>query len=551
MIVVCWLLGPWPAPFLSLLIQLLAIANIVIIKGVNSCIPLLYRGTVMQLAIMSVGIIIGNLSNLRQKALIMSQKLAQKEKEKTLFFINTIHEIKTPLTLMKVYLNNFIENHKPYEDLVLVKENLDKIISDVTNYFDMEKINRGMELYKHDRIISVSRIIDYMTDLFENMAKQKKLTVNRNICKELYSKIDPRALDRIFNNLLFNSIKFTPDDGIIDITLHGDKEFIYLTIRDTGIGMDAAQQEHVFEPFYQISQTENKYQGMGMGLHIVKSILNEIGGSIQLDSKPESGSCFQIKMLRNMCLEIEQDQHVYPDIDIKTISGQSDMEIEHFPRNDAVVLFVDDNRKLLDYLANVAQKYYRVYTALDGLEALNLLKQIPEPDLIISDIMMDKMNGFELYKKLTDNEKYRGIPFVFLTARISPDDKIKGLANGAVDYIPKPFDIGELLAKMDAIISNKQIMRNKIAQSTRNEMLSEIKLNLKKSIDQTFEDNCRLFNFTIKEKEIVCMIKEGILNKEICWELKITNNTLRNHLKNIYKKTGAFNRIELANILVK
>jgi DNA-binding NarL/FixJ family response regulator len=185
---------------------------------------------------------------------------------------------------------------------------------------------------------------------------------------------------------------------------------------------------------------------------------------------------------------------------------------------------------------------------VNGKQAVALLARIPKPELILSDIMMDEMDGYELYDTLSRQTAYAAIPFIFLTARISEHEKIKGLSRGAIDYITKPFDMTQLTMKIASIVKNHR----KITEANtpdRKAIAKEIKKKIRENMLKNFEKNCAVYNLTDREREIVSQIMQGRIHKEICHSLGITYNTIKNHIKRIYGKCSVQTKAELINCL--
>lgn len=391
-----------------------------------------------------------------------NERLQEMDRVKTLFFTNVSHETKTPLTLIRNYLQRYIERTGLDDDLRVIKQNIDKLQRDMVNLLDAEKLKRGQVFYKHDQIIDVEDLLRKKVTVFREIAARKQLDITTVLENGLYVKADPFAMDRIVNNLLDNAIKYTEIGGRIEVALDRDGEQALLRFRDTGIGMDAEQQAHVFEPYHQISHRKRNLQGIGMGLFIVHKIVESLAGNISIESKPGTGSEFLIRLPLYQPAageKVGMPFHVSSPIDI--MPAVSEMPKEEFDKTHYNILFVEDNIELLQFVQSSLHAHYNMYYALNGEGALERLRKIPKPDVIVSDVMMDGMDGFTLFQELAADEKYRDIPFIFLSARATTDDRLAGLREGAIDYIYKPFTIEELSAKINAILRNAQL-RHKV-----------------------------------------------------------------------------------------
>ena len=471
-------------------------------------------------------------------------------KQKTMFFTAFAHETKTPLTLISNYLHSYIAEKGMDKKLEIIKKNIDKLMHDMLNFLDSEKLQRKQLFFNHDTIINASEILMQKIRLFETSAKRKNIIVEYNIAKNIFIKIDPFAIERIINNIMENAFKFTQRKGKIDVSLqiYAEKNEVVFSVKDNGIGICSENQKRIFEPYFQIANKNRKVQGVGQGLAIVKQIVDSLDARIELDSELNKGSEFRIVFPAyklhnndkiNSHIKNSQPLNLFPD-----------MELEELPHDEDKmnILLVEDEIDLLAYLVESFKSEYNVFFASNGEQALAKLNSIPRPHIIISDIVMDKMDGEELLAKLQTHQEFKYIPFIFLTAKDSQLDKVKGIDQGAVDYIYKPFAIEELKVKIKAIfdIQNKQNEKNRL------EILSNLSKAIsneyKKTNTDSFNSKLETYNITRKEKEIIIKVCRDKTNKEIANELGISESTIKTHLKNIFKKCNVQSRIELSKI---
>ncbi|HEX8459885.1 MAG TPA: response regulator transcription factor [Segetibacter sp.] len=209
---------------------------------------------------------------------------------------------------------------------------------------------------------------------------------------------------------------------------------------------------------------------------------------------------------------------------------------------------VEDNISMINYLFKKLQEKYNVYTALNGDEAFQKIKSIPTiPDLIISDVMMDMVDGFTFAKILSQNESYNHIPFIFLSAKSTRQDKLQGLKLGAIDFIQKPFSINELTQKVESILETVNRQKRAILNSAIT-ALGNNESSPKNGIDK-FERNSQIYNLTSREKDIAKLVCEGQKYKAIGDALYISERTVTKHIQNIFEKVEVSNKIELINKL--
>lgn len=389
------------------------------------------------------------------------EEIEKREKEKTNLFINLAHETKTPLTLIANYIEKYKEKAGTSDELDVIEQNFNKLKRDMVNFLDSEKLEKGQAFYEHDQVLSFSELLKQKIKLFQETAYKKQITINSNIHDTLYIKADPFAVDRITNNLLDNAIRYTNEGGNIDVLLKETGNKIRFIIKDNGLGIPEEKQKHIFSPYYQISHKKRNIQGIGIGLYIVKKIVDELKGEINIMSKDGEGSSFVVLLNKYDLKEGEtyQDnvQYIEP---VNTIPININPDETKMKPGLYNILFVEDNRNLVSYLKSNLQDKFNFFFAFNGNEALNRLDSLPKPHIIVSDIMMDEINGYEFFNEISNKDGYRDIPFIFLTARTSHDEKIKGLSCGAVDYIYKPFSLKELIYKINSIINNQNIKQS-------------------------------------------------------------------------------------------
>ncbi|TAL29574.1 MAG: response regulator [Spirochaetes bacterium] len=390
-----------------------------------------------------------------------NEKLKEMDKVKSNFFTNLSHEIKTPLTLISNYMDQYIRIHGSSDEIKVVRRGIDKLLADMVNFFDVLKFERGADLYDHTQVSRLSDILRQKTELFASMVYGKEITISSDIERDLFAKADPLAIERIINNLIENAIRYNRKGGQIHVALKSDDDEISFLVKDTGIGIDRVQLGNIFEPYFQVTHNKRNIQGIGMGLSIVKSIVESLRGTIRVDSEPGTGTTFTVVLEKYRPIEGDV-------IHSEMLAVRPADTVPHFRELPDVppvtgarssVLVVEDNRDLLALMRTRLGERYRVTAALNGREALEKLAGMPPPDVIISDIMMDEMDGYGFIEKITELPGYRDIPFVFVTAKSGSDDRIDGLNRGAIDYIFKPFVMEELISKIDSILRYQDLKK--------------------------------------------------------------------------------------------
>ncbi len=464
---------------------------------------------------------------------IAKTEIEEKEKHKTSFFINFAHETKTPLTLIGNYLDK-LENYlksKPADmevnrSLDIILNNYERMQRDIVNFLDVEKLLKGRMLYNHGTVTDIKQTILQKIELFAENAGMKNISVKYSL-EDACVKIDPFAFDRIINNLLDNAVRYNRQNGSINIDLKVENAGVILKISDTGIGMSKKQLEDMFEPFRQMSLEKSNLQGMGVGLSIVREIVKQADGEIHVESRKNNGTSFTVMFKASGKKAVKP-----PAAGTNRIIAHGNTVLlpeKTFKKDQPVLLIVEDNPELLSYLQSELYELFNIYTAVGGQNALEKIKSTPKPDIIVSDIMMDGMDGYEFCRRIRKSKKYNNVPFIFLTAKTTDEDRKLGYIRGADDYITKPFKIGELYLKIEKILERKPRIIRELRQKRQQGLKSKFKQ----------------FNITAQEQKIILLLKNGMENKEMSKELKLSESTIRNHMHNIFFKTRVKTRIEL------
>lgn len=455
----------------------------------------------------------------KRKQLYDSIKKEQTEKEqlktineaKLRFFTNISHEFRTPLTLIIGNLQILIQKCEQYPS---IRKRLVKTISKAQelNYLITELIDfRKYEQNKMRLHVCGHFINEFIINIFESFKEQAKLkNIKFDMCGSVSdTKIwfDEKQMTKVFYNLLSNAFKFTPAGGHISLDITENNEYVKIMVSDNGIGIEDKNIERIFDQFYQEEQDEHAVQnttGSGIGLALVKSIMDMHCGKISAKSKKGYGTIFTVEMRKgtdhfrnnaNITLTDRTDAAEYiSELPVKnsedSSSELSDDLISADSSNDKpYVLLVEDNKELMEILTSLFSQIYIVKTAANGEEAMKQI-QVSQPDLVVSDIMMPVMDGIQLCKMIKNNIETSHIPVVLLTALTQREHNIEGLLCGADDYISKPFDSRMLLIRCNNIIRSRRIMQRYVSENKSDTNIFGIN-NLDKEFIRQIDENIK------------------------------------------------------------
>ena len=473
--------------------------------------------------------------------------LMEANEQKTQFFINVAHETRTPLTLIKNYLALYMEQHPPDKHLSVIKQNIDILLENMLNFLDVEKLQKGNTLYHHEHLVDLSESARKKCTLFRGVARKKNIRIVVNAENNILIRIDPWALDRIFNNLLDNAVKYIYSGGRITVDVWRREGKALLRVSDNGPGLPVETYEHIFEPYYLLSQKKTSKQGIGVGLSIVKKIIDGMGAVITVKKCRGGGASFTVIFKDNGALREKEALQEIP-ATVPSFLTSINIKERNISEGKPSLLIVDDNVQLLQFMQASLEKTYNVFLARDVPEAHFKLKTISPPDLIIADIMMDGTDGFTLLSELSSMDGYSDVPFIFLTAMSGEKERIRGLGLGAVDYIEKPFSISEILAKIDSLIALRRRQEKQNIENIKNKiegLFSGLEQGIASPTKQSFDTICKKYSLSGREPEIIRLLLSGLIHKEIAARLNISLRAVEYHISKIFKKCGVSNKYDL------
>ncbi|MEL6942688.1 MAG: ATP-binding protein, partial [Bacteroidota bacterium] len=451
---------------------------------------------------------------------------------KSNFFANVSHELRTPLTLLLGPIGSVLKSgdldQRNFSLLQKAQQSGKELLKMVSSILDLSKLE-AQKMEVDWQPVLLFPLVRRISTNFESQAeiKQIQYTFNYRAEGDLFVEIDQEKLSIFLKNLLSNAIKFTPANGKVRMIVEDLGNKIQFTVKDTGRGIPDEDVAHVFDRFYQTKQANKAVEGgTGIGLALCKEYTQLMGGDITVKSQLNIGSTFIATIARREVLQATPNM---VDMESSDILTPSSLAPKVNPSNHTAtsILVVEDNSSLRDYLYTILSPHYRVSLAENGVKALAFLqesKEIDLPKLILSDIMMPEMDGYQLLEILKSKEKFRALPTIMLTARADAQDKLKALRIGVDDYILKPFEEEELLVRIQNLLSNYQVrsettkLISEHNQSTENTSsisqedqawLAEVESHLQKQLSNSSYSILQLsFDIALSERQLRRRLKQ-------------------------------------------
>lgn len=396
------------------------------------------------------------------------EQLAELDAMKSRFFANISHEFRTPLTLIlgqNEYLQSRIDDPVLDRNFDMLHRNGRKLLGLVNQVLDLSKLESG-KLNLRQTPINLIPFLKNLFFSFESLADQKKISLHFHCNKEsLISQVDPEKMERVFFNLLSNAIKFTPEHGKISFLLEQTGPIIRIGIQDTGIGIAQDQLAYVFDRFYQAtSGEEHPSPGTGIGLALAKELVELHKGGLTVESETGKGSTFWVELpfLPESRPEPSAYSHQLEPLESSPAVMPNPPETSTHAEK---ILIVEDHPDVRSFLDETLKGFgYQVIQAENGHIGLQQA-QMHQPDLIISDIMMPRMDGYEFANAIRGDVKCSHIPLILLTAKASDEDRITGLETGVDAYLTKPFNSKELQIRIRNLIEQRKKFQQQFSTS--------------------------------------------------------------------------------------
>ena len=424
----------------------------------------------------------------REELAVANRKIEQATTRKLQFFTNVSHEIKTPLTLILGPLNKLSKELPPdsplADDIHIIKKNADRLKRVVSQLLDFRKV----ESNKMDMRVTEIDLITFIEDVssyFDNMAQSKQIQYSfQHDVSSVMLWVDTDKMEKILANLLSNAFKFTPDGGTVTIRLQDHAGYVILSVEDNGKGIQPQNLSSVFDQFF----TADHLTGTGIGLHLTHEFVGMHKGSIRVESEPGKRTVFFVELPKGKS-HFDESCVFAPSV-TELSSGVANLDTREMDEivnrtYDYTILIVEDDPDINAYLQKELKPNFRILTAENGLVAVDILAK-ENVSLVISDVMMPEMNGYELCKRIKSDIVFSHIPVILLTALSDDKQRMYGIASGADEFIQKPFNIEEVKLRIVRLLEERARLRNAFAQELQSPAASGLKTDKAESMDELF-----------------------------------------------------------------
>ena len=422
-----------------------------------------------------------------RKLISLNAEMKEVTAQKLQFFTNVSHEVRTPLTLILAPLDRLIVSlrESPYaSDLGLIQKNANRLLRVINQILDFRKVE-GKQEKLAVREIDLVPFVGEIKSYFDSMASVRAISYTfTSSIKQCTLWIDPDLLEKVFFNLLSNAFKFTPEGGSVRIELTEEGDRVFIRVIDTGSGIQPANLPHLFDRFY----TEDRSMGTGIGLHLVKEYIHMHGGEIRVESEPGQRTTFTVCLRKGKAHFEDSDlmetsvSHQAYEASRLDDSETKEMLSKTYPYT---ILITEDDDEVRGFLERELSLHFKIRTAANGKEALRVLEE-EEISLVVSDVMMPEMNGFELCRTIKSQLPFSHIPVILLTALTDERQRIFGITGGADDYIQKPFHTDYVKIKIIHLLQERRKLRERLLEKLRDNKLLLSEPEKVESIDDAF-----------------------------------------------------------------
>ncbi len=405
-----------------------------------------------------------------------AEKLRKIDEAKTRLFTNISHEFRTPLTVIQGMAEQ-IEKHPEQwlksgpQKIVNQSRILLRLVNQMLNIAKIEADEMPLNLIQGD----ISSFVRYLAEPFQSLAESRQIQLRiSDEQKPVFTDYDPEKLMHVVINLLSNALKFTPPGGRVFLAVEKEtrekREVVQIVVGDTGKGIPEESKEKIFERFYQVPDQSDQTAGTGLGLALASELVKLMKGEMRIKSEEGKGTQFTVSLPLTRAADLNNDYGISAINPESIDAGISKPSVfpdhKSSPRKQVkspLILLVEDNSDVVEYLLAILEKHYEIEWATNGKTGLEKARELI-PDIIVSDVMMPQMDGFEMLKNLRADIRTDHIPVVILTARGDFDSKITGLEIGADHYLVKPFSEKELLLKLNNLLELRRKMQRQLGK---------------------------------------------------------------------------------------
>ena len=456
--------------------------------------------------------------------------------QKLQFFTNLSHEVRTPLTLILNPLDKMAKKEKDPQlksDIWTLQRNAKHLLKIVNQILDFRKIENNkmvLNVQEMDIVSFTEEIVKY----FDTFAQSEKIVYKfRSEIKSQMLWFDVDKLEQVLINLISNAFKNSKKYGIITISIADNGNSITIEVHDTGKGMDLHTQQHVFDRFYSLGNPEN--HGIGIGLHLCKEYVSLHNGSLTLESELGKYTSFYVTLKKGKEHLPPEIQFVKPEENEDFCSETDEGAVRDLLslRYDATVLIAEDDEDIRNYLYEELSENFKVIAVSDGFSAIKMLQE-EDISIVLSDVLMPNINGFQLCKEIKKNVATSHIPVVLLTALVDDNQQIYGIAEGADEYIRKPFNVNLVKVKLIRILEQIKSAQQYFAQRFEKDKVFELK-NDEQGENDEFKD------------QLVSLMEENYQNSE--WGIDQISTSLCLSRVQFYRKVKAITGLTPVDLL--
>ncbi|MFN3850516.1 MAG: ATP-binding protein [Spirosomataceae bacterium] len=424
----------------------------------------------------------GIFRNAQQKlnfSIEQNNRLKDLDNLKTNFFANISHEFRTPLTLILAPAKDLVNESPNNAAYQIIYRNANRLLELINQLLDITKIEAGqmnVELQKVNLSVYFRTLISSFTSLAQSKGITFEFIQNKN---DAWANVDSDKIEKIITNLLSNAFKFTNNNKKVEVKIDYLPRQIVIQISDEGIGISEDKLDKIFDRFYQVeSNTNRKFEGTGIGLALVKELVEVMKGQINVRSKEGLGTTFEVVLpikYETQPADASTTEQISFRPAVSNLVTENSLKVAE-SESEQILLIVDDNADIRTYIRGIFENEYRIVEAVDGKDGLaKANEQIP--NLVISDLMMPEMDGFEFCKHMKTDEKTSHIPIIMLTAKANIESRIEGLELGADDYLIKPFHKEEIEVRVRNLIMIRENLKKQFSKEIVNLNPEEIKVN--------------------------------------------------------------------------